>query len=122
MAILDVAEALDGLTWEVRYQPGASGYYVDGVWTPNMTAERTILAHIQPEGDGTAIQALPEAYRDAEVVNIYTKGVRLQPENKEYGRGADRIIDGDSTYRVIASKNWGRVGGYYKAVAVKESK
>jgi hypothetical protein len=120
VSLYDVSGALDDLLRPVRLIPGTRGEFVKGVWTPDVALERDILAHIQPSGDGKDIDAIPDALRDKETVVVYTKDEALLPEDKALHRSADVVVRDGVRYRIIAAKDWSHVGGYFRALAVKE--
>jgi hypothetical protein len=118
-AIYDVTEAFDGLMWDAILHRGSTGQYVDGVWISDTSLDATIRVHIQPINDGTDIELIPDGFRDKEIVEVWSEE-KLIPYSKEGQRVSDVIQDDSGRYRILTCKDWKKIGGYYRSLAVKE--
>ena len=63
---------------------------------------------------------LPELIRDRETLKIYTQ-CELRPVDVAGETRADRIDYEGDRYVVHSVKNWEAVGGFYRAIIVKEN-
>lgn len=108
------AFAVPGGITVLRREPGAT---VDGMYIePEPTETRGVQASVQP-ASGEDLELLEEGARKREAITAWTK-YELRTALQE-SHPADRVVYQGSTYEVMHVRNWGQVGGYWKAVAVR---
>ena len=118
--IFDVTSAFKDMLWSAILHGGNTGEYINGVWVPDTSLDRTIHVHIQPIQDGADMDLVPDGFRDKEIVEVWTTE-RLYPYDRDQQREPDVITDENGRYRVLTSKDWKKIGGYYRSLAVREA-
>jgi hypothetical protein len=117
--IYDVTEAMGDLLQTIQVDRHPGGEYVDGFFQTGPTATVMIRAIVKPINDGLDLETIPEGYRDRELRYVYTEDA-LTPITIENQQQADIIHHEGATWRVIAVKDWRRIGGYLRAIIAKE--
>ena len=117
MAIYDVTGAFNDLLEPVKLIRPPAGSFDHGIYQTGIPEERTIQAVLKPINDGADPELIPEGYRDKELRKLYTTEP-IYPAG-QLRKAADVIEADGAKWEAISSKNWARVGGFYRTIVAK---
>ena len=120
MTVVDVSEALRGITESVSVTRIAAGSRTLGRWTDGSTSVITIDACVQPATDED-MQRLPEGQRIEETISIFTT-TELKTVSVDGQTPADRVSYDGEVYEVQSVTPWSEVGGYYHVLAKRHGR
>ena len=113
---VDVSEAFDGLLQTVTlYRPGA-GSYVGGKWMGGTATAPTVQAVVQNATPDDML-TVPEGLRSEEAIKLHSADP-LRSVVEVGKTNADQVTYDGSKWLVQKVFNR-RIGGYYKAVAIR---
>jgi len=113
---VDVSEAFDGLLQSVTlYRPGA-GSYVNGKWVGGTATTPTIQAVVQNATPDDML-TVPEGLRSEEAIKLHSADP-LRSVVEVGKTNADQVTYDGAKWLVQKVFNR-RIGGYYKAVAMR---
>lgn len=114
----DVTDAFDG--WEIsiavlRKSPGS---YVNGLWVEGAETTVPIVGVVQ-NANPDDMMIVPETLRTSEAIKIHTRSDAEIKTVDEVGEtNADLVLWDNWKWRVYSVADR-RIGGYYKAIAVR---
>ena len=94
-----------------------AGSYTKGRYTAGSSSQFDIAAVVQPLR-GEALEEVPENRRTSENIVIWSQTV-LYTAAAPNGRQPDRVTYEGETYEVHTQRDWGTLGGFYRAIANK---
>lgn len=113
--IYDVTAAFEDLLEPVTIYH-ASGTYINGIWEESATST-LIQAVVQPAKEGELLKLDLTVPTNSEAISIWTKNPLSTGDSTDYKKNDTLTFDGKE-YNLLTVKNWERIGGFYKALAI----
>jgi len=116
--VIDVSGAFNGFTQAISIDRTATGTRdANGRWVDGGITNITINAVVQV-ANADDVQILPEGERTNEIIKVHS--ISLMQTASESGQDtADLINYQGKQYKVMSDFNRATLGGYYKALAVR---
>jgi len=116
---MSVASVLSRFSQDIVLNSSTQGYRDEnGDWIDGTPIAKTIKAVVQPV-NGDELQTVPEGERTNKLIKLHTTEV-LKTTDEANAVSADTVIVDGETFRIITVSNWNKLGGFYKAIAVRE--